>query len=251
MSRHKISLNTLSGPDSRDLSVRDPAGRIRVSAWSYQTLSEVPACYLGITRGRVRTFYLPVLPLYGFTKLYTNPFLIIYLLPNFKLPVLVLFLGFKAKKTKFVFPQFGSQKRKADLLLGSKHESHRPDRVNFSRPRVRTRSTAAAGASCSLSDIPEEPSIDLQEHPIPNINSRMTHVTAIHETACKETEWHISRLPKTSTKACFAQQAITKKNCKARIVQGNTATATPTYTGVMEHYQKKTDKVMEFFFCNN
>jgi hypothetical protein len=76
-------------------------------------------------------------------------------------------------------------------------------------------------------------------------------VTAIHETACKETEWHIARLPKTSVKACFAQQAITKKNCKAKIVQGNTATAAPTYTGVMEHHQKKTDKVMEFFFSND
>jgi hypothetical protein len=99
-----MSLNTLSGPDSRDLSVRDPADRIRVSAWFCQTLSEVPACYLGITRGRVRTFYLPVLSLYGFTKLYTNPFLIIYLLPNFKLPVLVLFWGLEQKKTKSVFP---------------------------------------------------------------------------------------------------------------------------------------------------
>jgi hypothetical protein len=146
---------------------------------------------------------------------------------------------------------FGSQKRKADIPLGSEHESHRPDRVNFSRPRVRTRSTVAAGASCSLSDIPEEPSSDLQEHPIPNVNGMTTHVTAIHETACKETEWHIARLPKTSAKACFAQQAITKKNCKAKIVQGNTATAAPTYTGIMEHHQKKTDKVMEFFFCND
>jgi hypothetical protein len=123
--------------------------------------------------------------------------------------------------------------------------------VNFSRPRVKTRSTAATGASCSLSDIPEEPSTDLQEHPIPNVNSRTTHVTAIHETTCKESEWHIARLPKTSAKACFSQQAITKKNCKAKIVQGNTATAAPTYTGVMEHHQKKTDKVMEFFFCND
>jgi hypothetical protein len=93
-----MSLNTLSGPDSRDLAVRDPAVRIRILAWFCQTLSEVPACYLGITRGRIRTFYLPVLPLYGFTKLYTNPFLIIYLLPNFKLPVLVLFWGLEQKK---------------------------------------------------------------------------------------------------------------------------------------------------------
>jgi hypothetical protein len=105
MSRQKISLNTLSGPDSRDLSVRYPADRIRVSAWYCQNLSEVPACYLGITGGRVRPFYLPVLPLYGFTKLYTNPFLLIYYLPNFKLPVLVLVWGLKRKKTKFGFPQ--------------------------------------------------------------------------------------------------------------------------------------------------
>jgi hypothetical protein len=90
MSCQKISLNTLSGPDSRDLSARYPADKIRVSAWYCQNLSEVPACYLGIVRGRVRPFYLPVLPLYGFTKLYTNPFLLIYYLPNFKLPVLVL-----------------------------------------------------------------------------------------------------------------------------------------------------------------
>jgi hypothetical protein len=101
-----MSLNTLSGPDSRDLSVRDPADRMRVLAWFCQTLSEVPACYLGITRGRVRTFYVPVLPLYGFTKLYTNPFLIIYLLPHFKLPVLVLFWGLEQKKTKSVFPHY-------------------------------------------------------------------------------------------------------------------------------------------------
>ena len=123
--------------------------------------------------------------------------------------------------------------------------------MNFSRLQVRTRSTATAGASCNLSDISEEPSTDLQEHLIPNVNSRTTYVTAIHETACKETEWHIAKLPKTSAKACFAQQAIIKKNCKGKIVQNNTATAAPTYTRIMEHYQKKTDMIMEFFFCND
>jgi hypothetical protein len=29
-------------------------------------------------------------------------------------------------------------------------------------------------------------------------------LTTIYESACKETEWHIARLPKTSAKACFA-----------------------------------------------
>jgi hypothetical protein len=83
---------------------------------------------------------------------------------------------------------FGFQKRKADIPLGSEHESHRPDRVNFSHPQIRTRSIAATGTSCSLSDISEEPSTHLQKHPIPNVNNRTTHVTAIHETACKEIE---------------------------------------------------------------
>jgi hypothetical protein len=106
MSRQKISLNNLSGPDSRDLSVRYPADRIRVSAWYCQNLSGVPACYLGIARGRVRPFYLPVIPLYGFTKFYTNPFRLIYLLLNFKLPILVPIWGLEQKKSKFGFPQF-------------------------------------------------------------------------------------------------------------------------------------------------
>jgi hypothetical protein len=117
MSRQKISLNNLSGPDSRDLSVRYPADRIRVSAWFCQKLSKVPACYLGITRGRVRPFYLPVLPLYGFTKFYTNPFLLIYLLPNFKLPVYVLFWGLEQKKTKFGF----LHQARAGFLYGGQH----------------------------------------------------------------------------------------------------------------------------------
>jgi hypothetical protein len=74
---------------------------------------------------------------------------------------------------------FGSQKRKADIPLGSKHESHRPDRLNFSCPQVSTRSTGVGGVSCSLNDIPEKLSPDLHEHPIPIDNCRATHMTAI------------------------------------------------------------------------
>jgi hypothetical protein len=80
---------------------------------------------------------------------------------------------------------------------------------------------------------------------------RPGHVTTVHETACKETEWHIARLPKTSAKACFAQQAITKKKYEAKIVQGRKPTAAPTYTGVMQSSHKKRPKVMEFFFYND
>jgi hypothetical protein len=33
---------------------------------------------------------------------------------------------------------------------------------------------------------------------------RPGHVTVVHKTACKETEWRITRLPKTLAKAYFA-----------------------------------------------
>jgi hypothetical protein len=55
-------------------------------------------------------------------------------------------------------------------------------------------------------------------------------------------------LPKTSAKACFAQQVITKNNCEAIIIKGNKATAAPTY---MVHYKKKMNEVIQFFFCND
>ena len=103
----------------------------------------------------------------------------------------------------------------------------------------------------------EEVSPDLQEDQVLNNQGTTTnveracHVTIVHEIACKETEWHIARLPKTSAKACFAQQAITKKKCEAKIVQGNKPTAAPTYTGVMQNAHKKRPERMEFFFCND
>jgi hypothetical protein len=106
---------------------------------------------------------------------------------------------------------FGSQKQKVDVPLGFEGESHQPYKVNFSCPRIATRSSRAIHASCSLPDMVEELSSELQEDQAPNNLGttvdvgRYGHVTAIHETACKETEWHIARLSKTSAKACFAQ----------------------------------------------
>jgi hypothetical protein len=150
---------------------------------------------------------------------------------------------------------FSSQKRKANVPLDFEGESHRLDKVNFSCPRIATRSSRANHASCSLPNVVEELSPELQEDQAPNNPSTMVdigrpgHVTAIHETACKKTELHMARLPKTSTKAYFAQQAITKKKCEAKIVQGNKPMVAPTYTGIMFHAHKKKPEVMEFFFC--
>jgi hypothetical protein len=45
---------------------------------------------------------------------------------------------------------FGSQKRKADIPLSFEGESHQPDKVNFSRPRIATRSSRANHTSCNL-----------------------------------------------------------------------------------------------------
>jgi hypothetical protein len=89
---------------------------------------------------------------------------------------------------------FGSQKRKADVLLGFEGESHRPDKVNFSRPRIATRSSRANHASCSLPDVVEEVSPKLQEDQAPNNLGimgdveRPGYVTAVHETTYKEME---------------------------------------------------------------
>jgi hypothetical protein len=152
---------------------------------------------------------------------------------------------------------FGSQKRKVDVPLGFEGDSYRPDKVNFSRPRIATRSSRANHVSCNLPDVVEELSPELQEDQAPNNLGtagdvgKPDYVIAVHETTCKETEWHIARLPKTSAKACFAQQAITKKKYKAKIVQGNKSTTAPTYTNVMLYAHKKKLEVMEFFFCND
>jgi hypothetical protein len=152
---------------------------------------------------------------------------------------------------------FGSQKRKADIPLGFEGESHRPDKVNFSHPRIATKSSRANHASCSLPVVVEEVSPEVHEEQVLNELGttgdigRPSHVSAVHETTCKESEWHIARLPKTSAKAYFAQQAIAKKKCEARIVQGKKPTAAPTYTSVMQNSHKKKPDVMEFFFCND
>ena len=89
---------------------------------------------------------------------------------------------------------FGFQKRKADVLLGFENESHLLDKINFSRPWIATTSSRANHASCSLPNVVEELSPELQEDQASNILGtlgnvgRLGYVIAIHETTCKETE---------------------------------------------------------------
>jgi hypothetical protein len=51
-------------------------------------------------------------------------------------------------------------------------------------------------------------------------------------------------LPKTSSKACFAQQAVTKKKCMAKIVQDNKSIAAPMYIGMMINFKKIIEECM-------
>jgi hypothetical protein len=113
------------------------------------------------------------------------------------------------------------------MYHGFEHESHQLDKVNFFHPRVRTRSARAHQTNCSLTDMAEELSYNLQEDDASNKQGYLVklckplHVTAIQETACDELQWHIARVPKTSSKACFAQQVVSKKKCTLKIVQDN------------------------------
>ena len=100
-------------------------------------------------------------------------------------------------------------------------------------------------------DMDDMETMPSEEHQDSLWNHHPMYVTGTQEMDCDEIEWHISRLPKSSTKACVAQQAITKKKCRARIVRNNVATATPTYTGLMVNYKKNCNDVMQFFFYND
>ena len=57
--------------------------------------------------------------------------------------------------------------------------------------------------------------------------------------------------PRPQQRLASPQQAITKKKCEVKIVQGNKSTAAPTYTGVMQNAHEKRPETMEFFFCND
>jgi hypothetical protein len=162
---------------------------------------------------------------------------------------------------------FVSLKRKPDTAFGDEHESHRRDKISVSRPRVQTRSArlndsptlVTISYSPTILDSPTTPhsptTADEEQPQLPTHDAPQQvdqhHVTAIEETLCNPAHWHIARLPKTSAKACFALQAITKKKCVARIVQDGKNTAAPTYSGLMDNFRKKRLDPQDFFFCND
>lgn len=47
--------------------------------------------------------------------------------------------------------------------------------------------------------------------PIPSNDNTLVYITGVKKSQCDEREWHIARLPKRLSKACFAQHSITRK----------------------------------------
>jgi hypothetical protein len=133
---------------------------------------------------------------------------------------------------------FGSTKRKLDLPPGNDGDSHRPDKVNFSQPRVQTRSKTAhtefAGTSVAGADKDELP-----------------HVTTALEFDCDMSQWHIVRISHKSSCKCHAQQRGTDVKCTARIAKDSKGTTAPTYRGKKTQYGGSKVIVTDFWFCPN
>jgi hypothetical protein len=133
---------------------------------------------------------------------------------------------------------FGSTKQKLDLRPGDDGDSHRLDKVNFSQPRVQTRSKTAytefARRSVAGADKDELP-----------------HVTTALESDCDMSQWHIARISHRSSCKCHAQQAATKVKCTAWIAKGSKGTPAPTYRGRNTQYGGNKEIVTDFWFCPN
>ena len=131
---------------------------------------------------------------------------------------------------------FGSTKRKLDVPIGDAGDSHRPDKINFSQPRVRTRSTRTVS----------RPSGDEGEE-ARTIPSR--HVTVAFESDCDTSKWHIARISHKSNAKCQAQQQRSNIKCTSKIAKEKKGTPAPTYRGRKEEYGSKREVLADFWFC--
>ena len=145
---------------------------------------------------------------------------------------------------------FGSQKQKPDTPIGADDETHRLDTISFSRPPPLKRVTRACAAT--LPTIPEEVEPCMERiQPLPPVGTDIRRIIAVLESMVNEKTWHIAHVPKTSAKACWAQMAVTKKKCTARIVLHGKSTPAPTYSGAWRNVRLNREEQMQFFFCSN
>ena len=87
---------------------------------------------------------------------------------------------------------FGSTKRKLDVPIGDTGGSHRPNKINFSQPRMRTRSTPSVSQSSGSKGEQVQP-------------NRSRHVMVAFESDCDTSKWHIARISHKSNARCQAQ----------------------------------------------
>ena len=143
---------------------------------------------------------------------------------------------------------FGSEKRKHDTPIGVDEETHRLDTIHFSKPLLPKRVTRACVAT--LPTIVEEFETSAEPmQPLPLVGSDIRRVTMVQESIVNEKIWHIAYIPKTSAKACWAEMAVTKKKCIARIVLNGKSTLAPTYSGLWRNVRLNREEQMQFFFC--
>jgi hypothetical protein len=131
---------------------------------------------------------------------------------------------------------FGSSKRKLDLPIGSEGDSHRPDKVNFSQPRVMTRSI-------------RNPCEIIQDAETEGVLAHSTHVTSALESDCDTSQWHIARLSHKSACKCHAQQRGSNIKCVSKIAKGSKGTPAPTYRGRKKQYNGNKEIFTDFWFC--
>ena len=145
---------------------------------------------------------------------------------------------------------FGSQKQKLDTPIGADDETHRSDTISFSWPPPLKRVTRARAAT--LPTILEEVKPCMEQiQPLPPVGTDIRRISAVLESTVNEKTWNIARVLKTSAKACWAQMAVTKKKCSARIVVRGKSTPAPTYFGAWHNVRLNHEEQMQLFFCSH
>ena len=145
---------------------------------------------------------------------------------------------------------FMSQKQKPGTPIGADNETHRPNTINFSYPRLDKKVTRSRAATLPTVIEEESPSIQEVLSPVA-AGLDFRRITAIQESKVNKKLCHIARMLFTSAKCCWAQQVVTKKKCMARIVVNGRSTPALTYTGVWHNVRLNHEQPMQLFFCSD
>ena len=128
---------------------------------------------------------------------------------------------------------FGSTKRRLDVSIGDAGDLHRPDKVNFSQPPVRTRST-------------KESKDSLEGNGPQTQDNLPQYVTRAFERDCDTSKWHIARISHKSNARCSAQQRTSNMKCMLKIEKVKKGTTAPTYRGRKQAYGTKREVIVDF-----